>query len=100
ALPGMPTYEVGKEYMIFLTGPGTGPGFQCPVGLGQGAFLVTRNPSTGKTSVRNAFRNTNLLTNLAVNKAAEDMVSQSPATRSMRGTQRQEAVKSKQQQLR
>lgn len=87
-VPAMPTYEAGKEYLIFLTGKGPGTGYQSPVGLGQGAFAVTRHPQTGAIMVRNAYNNSTLTSGLNVDRAANDMVDENPQTRSLRGTAR------------
>ncbi len=87
-LAGMPDYELGKEYLIFLSGKGTGPGFQAPVGMGQGAFSVMRNPKTGTVAVRNAFLNRTLAAGLNLSAAADDMVARDVQTRGMSAGQR------------
>ena len=43
-VPGVPTYAVGEEYVVFLAGVSS-LGFSSPVGLSQGSFAV----QTGKT---------------------------------------------------
>lgn len=88
AVPSMPSYEVGKEYLIFLTGKGPGTGYQAPVGLGQGAFLITRNPQTGAAMARNSYMNSALLRGLNVDKVAEDIVDQDPKKRAMPAAQK------------
>lgn len=72
-LPGMPKYEPRTEYLVFLSGKATSTGFQAPMGLGQGAFVVRRDPKTGAALVRNAFGNSTLATGLDVDAVASDM---------------------------
>lgn len=44
---GVPTFVVGKDYVVFLAGVSSA-GFSSPIGLAQGKFTVQENPS-GKT---------------------------------------------------
>lgn len=90
ALPSMPTYEIGKEYLIFLTGPGRGTGFKSPVGLGQGAFSVIRNSKTGEAFARNAYMNSTLTSGLNLDAIATDIVARNPQTRSISLRKKQE----------
>lgn len=99
-LPGMPEYEVGKEYLLFLSGKGPGPGFQSPVGMGQGAFSVMRNPQTGAVAVRNAFMNRTLGAGLDLNAAANDMVAGDARVRGMSPNQRKSEADKLKMQLR
>jgi len=71
-LPGMPQYEPGKEYLVFLSGPGKGTGFQSPIGLGQGMFKVKRLPD-GRASVQNGFMNSTVFRSLNTDKLIQDM---------------------------
>jgi hypothetical protein len=97
-LPAMPTYQTGKEYLIFLSGPGTGPGYQMPVGLGQGAFTITRNPQTGAAIARNAYMNSTLNAGLNVDAAAEAMAAREGKARGLnKAAQEAEAAKLKTQ---
>lgn len=41
-VPGLPTYQVGEEVVLFLNGTSK-EGFTSPVGFGQGKFNVSRN---------------------------------------------------------
>ena len=54
-LVGMPTYEPGQSYMLFL-GPESAAGFRAPVGLGQGVFRVVKS-AEGSTVVQNEMGN-------------------------------------------
>lgn len=54
-LLGMPTYEPGQNYMLFL-GPESAAGFRVPVGLGQGVFHVVKS-ADGSTVVQNEMGN-------------------------------------------
>jgi hypothetical protein len=54
-LLGMPSYEPGQSYMLFL-GPQSQSGFRAPVGLGQGVFHVTK-AADGSTVVQNEMGN-------------------------------------------
>ncbi len=74
ALPGMPRYQVGREYLIFLSGKGGKTGYQSPMGLGQGAFSIKRNPATGAALAQNAFNNRSLSAGLDIGAAASAMV--------------------------
>lgn len=70
-LPAMPEYEPGREYLVFLSGKGTGPGFKAPIGLGQGVFAIVRNPQTGAAIARNVYMNSTLTAGLDVERAAD-----------------------------
>ena len=52
---GIPSYKVGEEYLLFLTGESRS-GFRSPLGLTAGAFRVYAN-SIGEKSVMNGFGN-------------------------------------------
>lgn len=54
-LLGMPSYDPGQSYMLFLGQP-TQAGFRVPVGLGQGVFHVTKS-ADGATVVQNEMGN-------------------------------------------
>ena len=41
---GVPTFTVGEEYVVFLTGVSSA-GFSSPLGLSQGRFSITTGPS-------------------------------------------------------
>lgn len=79
-LPGMPQYEPGKEYLVFLSGPGKGTGFQSPIGLGQGMFKVKRLPD-GRASVQNGFMNSTVFRSLNTDKIIQDMAAAKSRTR-------------------
>jgi len=64
---GPPLYNVGSEYTLFLTSESR-LGLRAPVGLGQGKFLVIRDPQ-GKAMVVNEFNNRALFRNLPQTKA-------------------------------
>jgi len=99
-LPAIPKYEVGKEYLIFLAGPGPKTGFQSPMALGQGTFSIIRNPTTGAAIARNAYNNTTLAAGLDIEAVAEDMLEKSPGIRAMTPAQRADEVQKKKMQLR
>ena len=63
-LPGMPQYQTGKEYLIFLSASAPNSPYKSAVGLGQGSFTVHRNKFNGETYVINEFRNRALLKDL------------------------------------
>ena len=46
-VPGVPTFAVGQEYVVFLAGVSSA-GFSSPIGLSQGQFTVQQG-ETGKT---------------------------------------------------
>lgn len=83
SLAGMPRYQPGREYLIFLSGTGRGTPFQMPVGLQQGAFEILRNPTTGAALARNAIGNISLTTGLDVNTVARDIATQQVQTRTI-----------------
>jgi len=58
SIVGMPTYKIGKRYMLFLR-KDSAYGLTSPIGLGQGAFLVLTN-SNGTTQAINAYGNRGL----------------------------------------
>lgn len=60
ALHDMPSYEVGREYVVFLTSPDSW-GLQIPVGRSQGSFSVTVR-TDGTRDVRNTLDNRALFT--------------------------------------
>lgn len=64
---GPPLFRVGSEYTVFLTSESR-LGLRAPVGLGQGKFLVIRDPQ-GKAMVVNEFGNRALFRNLPQTKA-------------------------------
>lgn len=64
---GPPLYKVGSEYTLFL-GSVSRLGLRAPVGLGQGKFLVLREPG-GKAMVVNELGNKSLFRNLPETKA-------------------------------
>ncbi len=80
-MPAMPAYEAGEEYLVFLSGQGTGPGYQAPVGLGQGLFKILRNPETGAAMARNAYMNSTLTAGLDVEAASNEVVARESRTR-------------------
>lgn len=98
-VPSMPAYEAGKEYLVFLAGKGPGTGLQAPIGLGQGVFLITRNPRTGAASARNAYMNATVARGLNVEKAAQDMVEHDPKTRALPAQQKSAEVNKLKMQL-
>ena len=65
-IPGMPIYQEGQEYMIFLIGDSI-LGLTSPVGLFQGAFRVIEE--NGSKMVINGFNNVGLFKDLS----AEEM---------------------------
>ncbi|MEO8376986.1 MAG: hypothetical protein ABI579_04885 [Candidatus Sumerlaeota bacterium] len=69
-IAGMPKYEIGGEYLIFLAGRGRGTDFQAPYALGQGCFKVTRG-ADGSVSAKNENGNTNLMRGLDAKKVAD-----------------------------
>lgn len=90
-IPGMPGYAAGREYLIFLSRKGEGTQFQAPFALGQGAFDVIREGGA-KPAVRNQFMNATLFTGLDMEKVATAAVQADPATRSLSGQARSQAV--------
>ncbi len=64
---GIVSYEIGKEYTLFLTGESK-LGFRSPVGLGQGKFNVVQGPD-GKKQVVNDFNNKSLFVGLPASKS-------------------------------
>jgi hypothetical protein len=92
ALPGMPQYKVGQEYLIFLSGKGIKTGYQSPMGMGQGVFTIRRNPKTSAAVARNAFGNNTLSAGLDIGAAARDMVVIDPKARSLTPAERQAEI--------
>lgn len=98
ALPAMPQYAVGKEYLVFLSGKGKGPGYQAPIGLGQGVFSIVRNPQTGAAAARNVYMNSTLTAGLDLGQAAEKMAARESRVRGMdKAAEQAEAAKLKAQ---
>lgn len=89
SLAGMPRYQPGREYLIFLSGKGRGTTFQMPIGLQQGAFEILRNPATGAAVARNAVGNISLTNGLDVNAVARDITNSQVQTRSISPADRQ-----------
>lgn len=58
SIVGMPTYEQGKQYLLFL-GKDSEFGLTSPIGFGQGAFLVFHDDSGAPRAI-NAFGNRGL----------------------------------------
>jgi hypothetical protein len=54
-IAGMPIYEPGRKYMVFL-GPENASGLRAPVGMGQGVFQVLPS-ADGQTVVQNSLGN-------------------------------------------
>ncbi|MBI2980871.1 MAG: hypothetical protein HYY44_00950 [Deltaproteobacteria bacterium] len=77
ALSDLPTYKVGEENVIFLSGE-SDIGLTAPVGLLQGKFLVTSTAS-GEKKVTNGLKNKGLVSGL----------SKSPKVKSLRLTSRE-----------
>lgn len=63
-IAGMPQYEAGGEYLIFLSARAGSSIFQSPFALGQGCFTITRDAETGAVFARNEMQNENLMLNL------------------------------------
>lgn len=63
-----PRYEVGKEYLLFLTCSKNEPVLCAPLGLKQGSFKV-QIAADGSKSVVNGVGNKNLFSNLPAAKA-------------------------------
>lgn len=53
---GAPSYEPGKEYLLFLT-PESRLGLRSPVGLGQGKFMVLKGMALNERGNRGLFTN-------------------------------------------
>lgn len=58
-IPGMPSYEAGKEYILMMTKESRF-GLSAPVGLAQGSFKVRYNTTTGVKEIVNGFDNAGL----------------------------------------
>ncbi len=70
---GPPTYEVGKEYLVFLTKE-TKLGLRAPIGLKSGQFHVIEQ-SDGKAMVVNQYGNKSIFKNLPQTKAVTKALS-------------------------
>lgn len=87
-LAGMPQYEPGKSYVVFLAGKAPGSQLQAPIGLGQGSFQVHVNIQTGEKLARNEFENTSLFENVDMQSLTADIAAGlNSATRSTTGSQ-------------
>lgn len=62
---GMPQFQVGQDYLVFLGASAPGSQFTAPVALGQGAFVVTTNEN-GVQVARNGYGNGNLFNGVDV----------------------------------
>lgn len=65
-VPGVPLFEVGKRYVVFLP-PASHLGFSTPVGLSQGMFTVKAN-AKGEPMVSNGRDVGELMENMAQSK--------------------------------
>lgn len=65
-IPGVPQFEVGKRYVVFLP-PVSKLGFASPVGLGQGMFMV-KTGETGAQMISNGRDVGELMENMAQSK--------------------------------
>ncbi len=65
-IPAMPLYREGQEYVLFLIGDSV-LGLTSPVGLFQGAFIITRD-YTGRKVVLNGIQNLGLFKDMPVHK--------------------------------
>lgn len=63
-LTGMPTYQIGEEYVLILTAE-SGLGLSTTVGLSQGCFRVIINAKTGVRQVANGLNNAGLFKNIS-----------------------------------
>jgi hypothetical protein len=72
-LAGMPSYQPGAEYVIFLTAKAPGSELQAPMALGQGTFSVSRDEK-GAAFARNDFQNASLLQDMDVDALSEAIV--------------------------
>lgn len=79
-IPGMPEFEPGREYLVFLSNKAAETGCQIPVGLQQGAFDVIRGPG-GAALVRNELGNATIAVGLDVPRVARDMAALEMVTR-------------------
>lgn len=59
-LPGLPRFAAGEELVLFLSRPSR-DGHRLPVGLGQGRFLVSRDPVSGAASLSRSLRGVELV---------------------------------------
>lgn len=64
-ITGMPTYEVGREYVLILTSE-SAFGFTAPVGLQQGLFKVAGKGRSNTRTVANGFGNAGLFDDMEV----------------------------------
>lgn len=72
---GIPKYEVGKTYTLFLTAK-TGVGVRAPVSLGHGNFSTVETPD-GRTAVVNEYGNKSLFVGLPATKSMSKALSAS-----------------------
>ena len=81
AVVGMPEYQKGKNYMLFL-GKDSDYGLTSPIGLGQGAFIVITDNS-GTTRAVNFFGNQGLFKNMSSGTLLGKKASYSKAEKSL-----------------
>ncbi len=72
-IPGVPQFEVGKRYVVFLP-PVSNLGFSSPVGLSQGMFTVKTDAATGAQMVSNGRDVGELMENFAQSKMPSRVV--------------------------
>lgn len=72
-IPGVPEYQPGQEYILFLHGK-SARGLTSPVGLQQGTFKMVKT-GDGKTGLMNLLNNRNLTYGLSDTAAADSGLS-------------------------
>jgi hypothetical protein len=84
-MAGMPEYEVGRTYLIFLNAPAANSPYTAPTNLGQGVFVVTSG-SSGAVRARNQFNNAHLYAGLELKQLGPAAAPQRAAVKLKGGT--------------
>ena len=88
---GVPQFEVGKRYLVFLPAASR-IGFASPVGLTQGVFTASENPS-GETVVSNGRDVADLLETVTPDKIPPGMASKMHLVRTPTNAQARKAIR-------
>jgi len=79
-LAGMPQYETGVSYLVFLSAAASGSPYQSPVAMGQGVFRVSEDKATGTVSAANQYNNEYLWARVDMETVEDAQKAAQPAT--------------------
>ena len=99
-LAGMPQFQIGKDYLIYLSGRSGNSPYSAPIGFGYGSFLIHKSQKSSATLAQNEFHNWTLYRNLDTGALSRAMVARDSRTRALPVARQEAAARSKEAGLR